>query len=55
METMNLKDIQQALGIGRRLAERYVRESGLVLPRPKRGPYLVPRKAFLTWMEGARR
>ena len=54
METMTIKEIQQKLGIGRDLAERYVRESGLLLPRVKRGMYLVPKDAFLAWIGGKR-
>lgn len=54
METMTIKDIQRVLGVGRDLAERLARESGLLLPRVKRGMYLVPREAFLAWIGGKR-
>ena len=54
-QTMTIAEIQKELGIGRPLAERYVRESGLALPRKKRGQYRVPRAAFLAWIGGAGR
>lgn len=53
MKTMTIKDIQTELGVGRILAERYARQSGLLLPRVKKGPYIVPREAFLSWINSS--
>lgn len=50
MQTMTIKDIQGELGVGRILAERYARQSGLLLPRVRKGPYIVPREPFLAWI-----
>lgn len=41
---ITIAEIQQTLGVGRILAERYARESGAVLPRVKNGEYKVRRK-----------
>lgn len=46
---MTIEEIQQELGIGRKLAERYARESGALLPRVKNGPYKVRRVVFTEW------
>ena len=46
---MTIEEIQTTLGIGRKLAERYARESGALLPRVKNGPYKVRREVFTEW------
>ena len=51
---LTVKEIMTLLGIGRPLAERYIRESGLALPRANRGQYKVPRAEFLAWIGGNR-
>jgi len=55
MAIMSIADIQKELGVGRRLAERYARESGALLPRTKGGPYKVRREAFINWFLGGKR
>lgn len=52
MKLLTLADIQAELGVGRRMAERLARESGLLLPRIKNGPYIVPRDEFFAWIGG---
>lgn len=49
---MTLAEIQQELRIGRKLAERYARESGALLPRVKGGEYKVRRYQFTKWFNG---
>ena len=59
--TLDIKSAQQVLGVGYRLVDRYFRESGLELPRPKSrsghggGKRVVPAEPFLAWVEGGRR
>ena len=55
METMTLKDVQELLGVGRRRAEIYARESGALLPRTKGSEYRLRRDKFLSWAKGERR
>jgi len=55
MAIMSIADIQKELGVGRRLAERYARESGALLPRTKGGPYKVRRNVFINWYLGGKR
>lgn len=49
---ITIAEIQQSLGVGRILAERYARESGAVLPRVKNGEYKVRREKFEAWLKG---
>lgn len=53
--TLTIKSAQKVLGVGYRLADRYFRESGLELPRPRKGTRRVPADSFLDWVEGGRR
>lgn len=55
MEILTLQDIQRELRVGRGLAERYARESGAVLPRTKKGKYLIAKERFEAWMKGDRK
>lgn len=52
MNTMTIQDVQRELGVGRTLAERYVRQSGAALPRAKREKYVIDREKFLAWFRG---
>lgn len=52
MELLTAKDIMALLGVGRTTAERYIRESGLELPRVKGSPHRVPKDAFMAWIGG---
>ncbi len=54
METMTLKDVQEFLGVGRRRAEIYAKESGALLPRTKGSEYRIRKELFLKWAEGER-
>ena len=46
-----ISEIQEALGVGRRTAERYARESGALLPRVKGGAYKIRKQAFWDWLQ----
>lgn len=48
---ITIAEIRQTFGIGDRLARRYARESGAVLPRIKGAEYKIRREQFLSWME----
>lgn len=48
---ISIAEIREKFGIGDRLARRYARESGAVLPRIKGAEYKVRREQFLSWME----
>ena len=44
------KWVMEQYGVGRTLAERYLRESGLVLPRAKGGNIYADREEFVRYM-----
>ena len=55
IETLTLRDVMNLMGVGRRRAEQYARESGALLPRVRNGEYRLRREQFLAWArEGER-
>lgn len=49
-EFIGINEIMELTGAGRGLAKRYAHECGLALPRVPRGPWVVPKQAFIEWL-----
>lgn len=51
MELLTINDVMEMLGIGKTLATRLLKKTGCpLLPRRKGGKMLVPKEAFINWM-----
>ena len=52
IEVLSIYDIMKMMGVGRKTAEQYARESGALLPRTKGATYRVRKEKFITWAKG---